>query len=883
MDRTARLPVILCFLMLATMLTGNVHAQADTLSEPGECIQLDKLLLQLDQFRPDALNRGELATLATQALELCSEMDEAVRRDAELRVFAALNRELQPASLLQEADDVTSLDWSPDGKLLAAACDDGLLRIYSRKQGFKLTDRLVGHDRELTEVAFSPDGSLLASGSFDGTAIIRSVEPGFPVRHRIELDGDLLHRTLWSPDGRYIALTSRSGLMRILETGDFSSLCDRLLAGGSSYSLSWSPDGAWICAGGKDGLIQVWNARENFREQQLEQLPTSTITGTAWSPESAVMVSVDADGCATSWDSIQGFAMLDRVDGHSDAVFALAWNPTGSEFCTFGWDGKLKRWQNNGNYWSVWREHDYSCSFMLALQYSPDGSRLAFGSSEGELGLLDVADADGGTMIRTVPILEPKQIAWSTDSRQLATTDGVGALYILDFAGPLTLRKSGNIEIADGGISSATLESLTIANNLLRLQAADPMDMDGRELAELCRRVLLGSSELPEAEAELARLRVLAALLQNAQDRDLGLRIANPDVNIPQELASPDGRWLARADGIDTVRLLDCSANYAEAATFEWGTVYPAGLQWSPDSRWLATASQDGSLRISDAADGFKEAYTLRGHQGRLELYRFSPDGRFLLTSGEDYTLLIRDVADGFSERLRLGPLDVLPDTIDWSPEGDLIATLDGDGWLTVFNSGDAQRIYSADFSKGSPNQFCWSPDSRWLLLSSAEDAISMLDARHGFSEEFRLQAGDEINGPRFSADGKLLAAETAYGLACWRISAEPELLSVLRLDHSSSRLPFCFSPSGKYLLVDNDQGELLLLDPQHALNEVLRLPSVPDGAVELGWSSGRILVNGLMFEHLLLECSLDSLLLACDQLQSELSGPSDENPAGLP
>src|SRR5690606_32275599 len=97
-----------------------------------------------------------------------------------------------------------------------------------------------------------------------------------------------------------------------------------------------------------------------------------------------------------------------------------------------------------------------------ALQYSPDGSRLAFGSSEGELGLLDVAEADGGTMIRTVPIVEPKQIAWSTDSHYLAATDGAGALYILDFAGPQTPKKAGNMEIASVGNSGAKLESLTI-------------------------------------------------------------------------------------------------------------------------------------------------------------------------------------------------------------------------------------------------------------------------------------------------------------------------------------------------------------------------------------------------------------------------------------
>ena len=144
------------------------------------------------------------------------------RSGCNIQSSSALNRELQPASLLQGSDSITSLDWSADGNLLAAACDDGILRIYSRDRRFSLTDRLEGHGSDMTEVAFSPDGSMLASGSFDGTALVRSVEPGFPILHQLELDGDLLHRTIWSPDGQFLALVSNSGLMRILETREFS-------------------------------------------------------------------------------------------------------------------------------------------------------------------------------------------------------------------------------------------------------------------------------------------------------------------------------------------------------------------------------------------------------------------------------------------------------------------------------------------------------------------------------------------------------------------------------------------------------------------------------------------------------------------------------------
>jgi WD40 repeat protein len=97
----------------------------------------------------------------------------------------ASGRELH--TLTEHADEVTSVAFSPDGKTLASGSSDQTIKLWDVKSGSEL-HALKGHSHEVTSVAFSPDGMTLASGSVDGQIRLWQVQSGREIASLIALD-----------------------------------------------------------------------------------------------------------------------------------------------------------------------------------------------------------------------------------------------------------------------------------------------------------------------------------------------------------------------------------------------------------------------------------------------------------------------------------------------------------------------------------------------------------------------------------------------------------------------------------------------------------------------------------------------------------------------
>ena len=127
----------------------------------------------------------------------------------------ASRRELR--TFKRGTDGVNALAVSADGRTLATGGHDGTVVLWELANGRQL-QVLTGHAAPVTAVAISPDGQLIASGSLDHSVRLWDRGSGAPVRtlagHR---DGVLA--LAFSADGRTLASgsvdkTSSSGTSR---------------------------------------------------------------------------------------------------------------------------------------------------------------------------------------------------------------------------------------------------------------------------------------------------------------------------------------------------------------------------------------------------------------------------------------------------------------------------------------------------------------------------------------------------------------------------------------------------------------------------------------------------------------------------------------------
>jgi WD40 repeat protein len=159
---------------------------------------------------------------------------------------------------LQHLPRVRSAAISQDGKQVATAGSDGIVRLWRLPSG---TYRPLEHDVDVRSVAFDASGRLLAAASGTQVYVWRTSDGELLDKLEPGPEAGALTGVAFGDGGRLLATSDRNGVARVwsVRSGKGTLLNTLVRHGGAIAGLSFSPDGRWLATAGlrKVGVWQV--------------------------------------------------------------------------------------------------------------------------------------------------------------------------------------------------------------------------------------------------------------------------------------------------------------------------------------------------------------------------------------------------------------------------------------------------------------------------------------------------------------------------------------------------------------------------------------------------------------------------------------------------
>ena len=230
----------------------------------------------------------------------------------------------EPATGHQSA--VYGLTFTPDGRLLATADIDGVIRVWEVATG---TARCTfhGHEGELRATAINPRGDLLATGGQDRIIKLWAL-PSCAPAGVLEGHERRIFDLEFSPDGAWLVSAAEDDTARLWRVDDRISTATLRGHTGAVARASFSPDGTRIATAGWDGAVWLWqldgSGRAAPRGRRIYQ-GEQDLNGVAFAPDGARLAIAGSDGTARLWDGAS-WREVSKFDGR---YYDLAFHPDG--------------------------------------------------------------------------------------------------------------------------------------------------------------------------------------------------------------------------------------------------------------------------------------------------------------------------------------------------------------------------------------------------------------------------------------------------------------------------------------------------------------------------------------------------------------------------
>ncbi len=230
--------------------------------------------------------------------------------------------------------------WSADGEIIYRRTWSGdhtrnFIRPIRVETGELLPEWPI-HARELSTLEFTPDGRSALVASFDGLIRICALDTG-RVEFEVQAERATPYGAVLSPDGETIYLGEINGIIRRIDRRTGRTV--GVLRGQDQASvLQLSPDGRYLYAFGDDSILRVWDCADSG-ERDVLRGHTRYVYPVEFSSDGQTLFSGSWDNTIRLWD-VQTRREQRVLSGHARPVVWLCPSPDNRRLLSLGSSGK---------------------------------------------------------------------------------------------------------------------------------------------------------------------------------------------------------------------------------------------------------------------------------------------------------------------------------------------------------------------------------------------------------------------------------------------------------------------------------------------------------------------------------------------------------------
>jgi WD40 repeat protein len=447
------------------------------------------------------------------------------------------------------------------------------------------------------------------------------------------------------------------------------------------------------------------------------------------------------------------------------------------------------------------------------IAYSPDGTRLAVGSSIG----VWIYDIEKGKALDLFPMYGVSCVAFSPDGKTLVSGNRRHNLILWDMTTGKPLRTFINGYHTDVFSVAFSPDGKTLvsghSNGFICLwETATGKDSNyfyniwGEE----------GSVLIPDHIGAIRSLafspdgKTLVSMCKGSNDAvhlweaTTGkyirrLYVTGGEENSIESIAfSPDGRTLAIGLGTGGIGLWDTTTG--ELAQGLWHDTHRIlSLAFSPDGALLASCGEDETVHLWDMkTNKLLRAFT--GHKGDVFSVAFSQDGKTVASSSKESVRLWRTKGE---EDLRSIITHTAILDVAFSPDGKTLASGNEDNTVRLWDTKTGKPLTTLIGHKGEVDNVVFSQDGK-KLASVEDDTVRLWNARTG--EHLHILSKSKYFSAAFSPDGETLATKNLGGtVRLWDTKTSELRHTFTKQKHWV--IGMTFSPDGQLHALLQDEG----------------------------------------------------------------------------